>query len=77
MTAVGLYISSALMGGIGAWIIGRFAGKLGLLDHPNERSSHKEPTPKGGGIGILAALLFVSIIAGVPFGFWALWYCLR
>ncbi len=28
-----------------------------LLDHPNERSSHERPTPKGGGVGILVAFL--------------------
>jgi UDP-N-acetylmuramyl pentapeptide phosphotransferase/UDP-N-acetylglucosamine-1-phosphate transferase len=28
-----------------------------ILDRPNERSSHAVPTPRGGGIGILAALL--------------------
>jgi UDP-N-acetylmuramyl pentapeptide phosphotransferase/UDP-N-acetylglucosamine-1-phosphate transferase len=28
-----------------------------VLDRPNERSSHAVPTPRGGGIGILAALL--------------------
>jgi UDP-N-acetylmuramyl pentapeptide phosphotransferase/UDP-N-acetylglucosamine-1-phosphate transferase len=35
-----------------------------ILDRPNERSSHDVPTPRGGGIGILAALLpaWVAII---------------
>jgi len=28
-----------------------------ILDRPNERSSHVTPTPRGGGIGVLAALL--------------------
>jgi UDP-N-acetylmuramyl pentapeptide phosphotransferase/UDP-N-acetylglucosamine-1-phosphate transferase len=28
-----------------------------ILDQPNERSSHAVPTPRGGGIGILAVLL--------------------
>ncbi len=28
-----------------------------ILDEPNERSSHAVPTPRGGGIGVLAALL--------------------
>ena len=27
-----------------------------LLDHPNERSSHTEPTPRGGGLGMVAAV---------------------
>jgi UDP-GlcNAc:undecaprenyl-phosphate GlcNAc-1-phosphate transferase len=25
-----------------------------VLDRPNERSAHSEPTPKGGGVGIIA-----------------------
>jgi Fuc2NAc and GlcNAc transferase len=30
-----------------------FANKKELLDHPNERSSHTKPTPKGGGLAIM------------------------
>src|SRR6266581_8845605 len=29
-----------------------------VLDHPNERSSHAAPTPRGGGIALVAAILF-------------------
>jgi UDP-N-acetylmuramyl pentapeptide phosphotransferase/UDP-N-acetylglucosamine-1-phosphate transferase len=37
------------------------------LARPNARSSHKEPTPQGGGIAVVAATLAVaSIIIGVP-----------
>ena len=32
-----------------------FAHKKELLDHPNERSSHTMPTPKGGGLAIMTA----------------------
>jgi UDP-N-acetylmuramyl pentapeptide phosphotransferase/UDP-N-acetylglucosamine-1-phosphate transferase len=35
----------------------RLAVKRGLLDIPNERSSHKVPTPRSGGIGIIAGVL--------------------
>jgi len=28
-----------------------------VLDRPNERSAHSEPTPKGGGVGIIVAFL--------------------
>jgi len=34
------------------WLEGR-----AILDHPNERSSHQMPTPKGGGIVVMTALL--------------------
>jgi UDP-N-acetylmuramyl pentapeptide phosphotransferase/UDP-N-acetylglucosamine-1-phosphate transferase len=36
-----------------------------ILDRPNERSSHDAPTPRGGGLGVLAALLPVWV--AVPF----------
>lgn len=35
----------------------RFARALGLLDVPGERSSHTEPTPRGGGIGLVLVIL--------------------
>jgi UDP-N-acetylmuramyl pentapeptide phosphotransferase/UDP-N-acetylglucosamine-1-phosphate transferase len=28
-----------------------------ILDHPNERSSHERPTPRGGGIAVMAVIL--------------------
>jgi UDP-N-acetylmuramyl pentapeptide phosphotransferase/UDP-N-acetylglucosamine-1-phosphate transferase len=33
-----------------------------ILDHPNERSSHSSPTPRGGGLGIV-----VVVVAGMLF----------
>tara|TARA_R110002110_G_scaffold415612_3_gene651877 strand:+ start:72486 stop:73511 length:1026 start_codon:yes stop_codon:yes gene_type:complete len=36
-----------------------------ILDRPNARSSHAAPTPRGGGLGVLAALLPVWI--AIPF----------
>jgi UDP-N-acetylmuramyl pentapeptide phosphotransferase/UDP-N-acetylglucosamine-1-phosphate transferase len=38
------------------WALRRLRTRA-ILDRPNERSSHAVPTPRGGGIGILAALL--------------------
>ena len=35
-----------------------------LMDIPNERSSHAQPTPRGGGLGIIVALL-LSWLVGV------------
>jgi UDP-N-acetylmuramyl pentapeptide phosphotransferase/UDP-N-acetylglucosamine-1-phosphate transferase len=52
-----------------AWIVTRWVlavlKRRAVLDHPNERSSHSAPTPRGGGIGILAVAL--PLVAGV---FW-------
>jgi Fuc2NAc and GlcNAc transferase len=35
----------------------RYAVNRALLDHPNHRSLHDSPTPRGGGIGIVIAVL--------------------
>ncbi len=37
-----------------------------LLDHPNERSSHVTPTPRGGGIAIVAVTLLGSLFWMTP-----------
>lgn len=35
------------------WVIKRFSLKNRILDIPNERSSHSEPVPRGGGLAIV------------------------
>lgn len=44
-----------------AWIR-RVAIQRAILDHPNERSSHSIPTPRGGGLAIVA-LTILTILA--------------
>lgn len=41
------------------------AVRLGLMDLPNSRSTHSSPTPRGGGIGILAGLVAGLCVAAV------------
>lgn len=48
-----------------ALTLSREAHYIGLVDVPNERSSHSMPTPRGGGLGI-----FISVTLGV--WFWAI-----
>lgn len=54
-----------------AWLIGttllsaiivKTMARIGVMDNPVERSSHTNPTPKGGGIGIICAFLIGSIV---------------
>jgi UDP-N-acetylmuramyl pentapeptide phosphotransferase/UDP-N-acetylglucosamine-1-phosphate transferase len=33
-----------------------------VLDHPNERSSHRVPTPRGGGIAVIGSLLLAWVL---------------
>lgn len=54
----------------GAWLMSRYAFRFGLIDLPNDRSSHGLPTPRGGGIGILAAFFIVSMTLKIAYLFW-------
>ncbi|WP_394694089.1 glycosyltransferase family 4 protein [Hyphobacterium sp.] len=51
MSSVLILCCFALSLGV-CWLVKR----AGVLDHPNHRSSHSRPTPRGGGLGILAAI---------------------
>jgi Fuc2NAc and GlcNAc transferase len=45
-------------------LVRRYVLRRGVLDVPNERSSHTVATPRGGGIAILAAVLGCFAVAG-------------
>jgi Fuc2NAc and GlcNAc transferase len=67
-----LYVGiGASLGWTGAWFIQEYGHILGIVDVPNERSSHTNVIPKGGGIGILLAFAVCSILLGIPASFWA------
>ena len=61
---------SVLFGSAASWVLSFIAPKFGLIDYPNKRSSHREPTPKGGGVGILITFVFASLFFKIPGGFW-------
>ena len=71
LCAVLMVIGSTLFSLSGAWIVARGGRRFGLVDIPTERSSHQRATPKGGGIGIAAGVLFSAVLAGAPFWAWA------
>jgi len=53
------------------WMTGRlraYAWQRSILDHPGERSSHDQPTPRGGGLAIVAtavAALGAAALGGI------------
>jgi UDP-N-acetylmuramyl pentapeptide phosphotransferase/UDP-N-acetylglucosamine-1-phosphate transferase len=51
-----------------------YARRCGLLDQPGRRRSHTVPTPRGGGVGIVAAVLLAGVPAwyasGAAFAWW-------
>ncbi len=74
--ALGLGLAAAVFS---YWGVARFllwAKRRKLLDLPNERSSHTRPTPRGGGLVIVAVtLLFGTVLAGMQSSpsSWAAW----
>ena len=54
---------AALLSHVFVRIVIRRAADWGLQDLPNERSSHRTPTPRGGGIGIVLAFAVVGPLA--------------
>ncbi|MBS1156630.1 MAG: glycosyl transferase [Proteobacteria bacterium] len=43
------------------WALRRYALARSLMDIPNERSSHKIPTPRGGGVAIVVSFLLTLV----------------
>jgi len=62
-------VLSWLLTGVATW----YASRAGLLDHPGERHSHRQATPRGGGAGLVAALVLVTsaIAASAMPYYWA------
>ncbi len=58
------------LGALGAWLVSRFAGAWGLIDYPDERKSHCQPTPRGGGLGICLAVMFSALLCHIPAAVW-------
>jgi Fuc2NAc and GlcNAc transferase len=60
---LGLAAASLAVSAVGVWMSIRFAHHVGVMDVPNERSSHAVPTPRMGGVPMVAA-------AVLTFGCW-------
>lgn len=68
-------VAAAVFGGTAALL--PILRNRAILDHPNERSSHQIPTPKGGGIAVIGVILLAWIGVGLvlssgPFFVWVL-----
>ncbi len=61
-----LFVSCVGLGAAGAWLIASMPFREHLLDTPNERSSHAIPTPRGAGVGILAAFILAGLTLRIP-----------
>lgn len=64
------WIAALLLAGLALswWLTAlarRHALATALMDHPNERSSHSVPTPRGGGVAIVASFLLLTLALGL------------
>ncbi len=59
-TLLGVFLSCLLTA-----LMRRYALSSRLLDHPNDRSSHTVPTPRGGGVAIVASFLPLTLGLGL------------
>lgn len=57
-----LMVISALLAAAVSFAIAMLVWKAGVLDMPGHRSMHETPTPRGGGIGMLAAAGMAGIM---------------
>ncbi len=62
LTGVVASVAAGLVSVLVTWLVKRYAAPLGLIQPPNARSSHRKPTPSGGGLGIAAG----GTIAALP-----------
>jgi Fuc2NAc and GlcNAc transferase len=54
---LGLFAITFLTAGAGTWFTLRYAVQRQLIDLPSARGSHQYPTPRGGGLAIVAVFL--------------------
>ncbi|MFZ5857967.1 MAG: glycosyltransferase family 4 protein [Chloroflexota bacterium] len=69
MTILLFFLVLTILAYLGVAWIRRVAIQRAILDHPNERSSHSIPTPRGGGLAIVVLALVTVLGYGVVNGF--------
>lgn len=57
-------LSAFAIASAGTWLARRYALRRGMLDAPGDRRSHVVPTPRGGGVAIVAGWLPAVALAG-------------
>lgn len=63
LIAIGIWVTTALLSCAATALARRFAPKFGLLDMPDARKVHREPTPLGGGLAIWASVCGVVAVS--------------
>ncbi len=66
---LGLLFLAFFISYLGTFVVRRWALQSGVVDIPNERSSHDLPTPRGGGIAIVASFFAAMFLASFFYSF--------
>lgn len=57
VAAATIVAATGLVSGLATWALIPWLRRRDMLDRPNDRSSHVIPTPRGGGIAVIATML--------------------
>jgi UDP-N-acetylmuramyl pentapeptide phosphotransferase/UDP-N-acetylglucosamine-1-phosphate transferase len=63
------FLTLTILAYLGVDWIRRLAIRHRIVDHPNERSSHSVPTPRGGGLAIVVLVIGTALLFGIVNGF--------
>jgi len=66
---LGLLLLAFLISYLGVFVIRWWALRHGVVDIPNERSSHDRPTPRGGGMAIVVSFFAAMLLASFFYPF--------
>lgn len=61
-----LFLGPLVLSGALTALLIRWAPRLGLVDYPSDRKVHTQPTPRGGGLAIFAAVTVVFLSPKTP-----------
>ena len=74
VSIVAIAIGAGLLSWLGAWRLIHTLKRRDILDRPNQRSSHAAPTPRGGGIAVIGAILVawaaIALFTRAPSDMW-------
>lgn len=63
-----LAAATAAVAAVGTWAALRYLDRRAIVDRPNERSSHKRPTPRGAGLALVPAVAAAWAAVGLAKG---------
>lgn len=61
MTQLFIFSLLTILSYFGVYLIRRYAERRQIIDHPNERSSHVTPTPRGAGLAIVVLVIGMGL----------------